>query len=361
MIDRLFVRKQMQVLFSCGLTLFTTFVFVVAAFNQASAKSNSTDYSANIKNLTETTSTPDSQTARVMDFDGDGKSDYTVVRDMMGGYLVWYISLSSGGNIISQFGLTNDWLVPEDYDGDGRWDIAVWRQGDFNNPQGYFYILRSQTNSMQVIPWGLWGDTPEKTQDFDGDNIADPTVVRFNQGNNLVWYILQSQSGTTRIESFGLNSDGPIRGDFDGDNKADLAVRRCGSGTNTFWVKRSSDGALMVQPFGRCGGNSDLTVSGDFDGDNKTDFAVYRWSEGTWHWLRSIDGGYRVVRFGIPNSDIPAQADYDGDGKTDQAVWRDTGYNNPAYFHVNGSLSGYMVYQWGVYPDHVVPFELMTH
>lgn len=303
-----------------------------------------------------------SQTARVLDFDGDGKSDYVLVRDVMGGNLVWYIKLSSGGNIITQFGFNNDWLVPEDYDGDGKWDVAVWRQGDFNNQQGYFYILRSQSGTVQVVPWGLWGDTPEKTQDFDGDGKADPTVVRFNPGGNLVWYVLLSQTNSVRVDYFGsTSSDGPIRGDFDGDNKADLAVRRCNGGTNTFWVKRSSDGAIQVQQFGLCGQNGDNTVSGDFDGDNKTDFAVYRWSTATWYWIQSSNGVIRTVQFGIPNSDLPAQADYDGDGKTDPAIWRETGVGNPAYFHVLGSTNGYLVYQWGTYADHDVAFELMTH
>jgi hypothetical protein len=335
-------------------TLFFVFALIGATSQPIRANSESP--------LNSSSSTPiTSQTARVLDFDGDGKSDYAVVRDVIGG-LVWYIKLSSGGFIATQFGLNNDWLVPEDYDGDGKWDIAVWRQGDFYNPQGYFYILRSQSGTVQVIPWGSWLDTPEKTQDFDGDNKADPTVVRFNQGGNLVWYTLLSQSGTVRVESFGLtSSDGPIRGDFDGDNKADLAVRRCSGVANYFWYKRSSDNQIRAEQFGHCGDPGDVTVSGNFDGDNKTDLAVYRWSTATWYWKQSSDGSNRAVQFGIPNSDLPAPADYDGDGKTDPTVLHETGFGNPSYFHVLGSTNGYFVYQWGTYGDHDVAFELMTH
>lgn len=301
------------------------------------------------------------QTAHTFDFDGDGRSDYTVVRDIMGGYLVWYISLSGGGYKIEQFGLNNDWLVPGDYDGDGKWDIAVWRQGDFNNPQGWFYIHYSQSNSIGQLPWGLWMDTPEKTQDFDGDGKADPTVVRFNPNGDLTWYILQSSNGQARIEKFGAQGDGPIRGDFDGDGKADLAVRRCVSSDNYFVFKPSSGSLATSVKWGKCNNPNDVTVSGDFDGDGKTDLAVYRWSTAEWWWKRSSDGQTNVVKFGIPQSDYPALADYDGDGKTDPAVWRETGFGNPAYFHTLGSTSGYSVYQWGSYADHVVSFDIMTH
>ncbi len=111
---------------------------------------------------------------------------------------------------------------------------------------------------------------------------------------------------------------------------------------------------------GKCSNPNDVTVSGDFDGDGRADLAVYRWSTAEWWWKRSSDGQTNVVRFGVPQTDFPALADYDGDGKTDPTVWREN-YGNPSYFHTLGSLSGYSVYQWGSYSDHVVSFEIMTH
>jgi FG-GAP-like repeat len=305
-------------------------------------------------------SAPTAGNKRVLDFDGDGKTDHTVVRTIVGGSLVWYANGSSVKT--QQFGLNNDGLVPEYYDDDNKADIAVWRQGDFNNPQGIFYIFRSKTSTVQIIPWGSYGDLPENTQDFDGDGLADPTVIRFNQGNNLKWYILQSSNGQARVESFGLdNSDYPIRGDFDGDGKADMAIYRCGPQGKTTWYKRSSDGASRAVQFGLCGSPNDLSVMGDFDGDSKTDIAVYRWSTAQWFWMRSSDGQVASVKFGIPQSDLPAMGDYDGDGKTDPAVFRNTGSGNPAYFHVLGSTSGYQVTQFGIGDDQVVAFPLFSH
>ena len=60
------------------------------------------------------------------DYDGDGKTDEAVYRDG-----VWWILRSSngGGMAITWGGAPQDIPVPGDYDGDGRTDKAVYRVG----------------------------------------------------------------------------------------------------------------------------------------------------------------------------------------------------------------------------------------
>jgi spore coat protein A len=68
------------------------------------------------------------------DYDGDGKTDVALYRDG-----TWYISRSSAngqGQVVTWGGLTQDIPVPGDYDGDGKTDIAVYRDG-------MWFILRS--------------------------------------------------------------------------------------------------------------------------------------------------------------------------------------------------------------------------
>ena len=70
------------------------------------------------------------------DYDGDGKTDYAVVRGDSPN-IIWYVLRSSNGTVmVSSFGLTNsDTTTQCDYDGDGKTDISVWR-GD---TEGVFY------------------------------------------------------------------------------------------------------------------------------------------------------------------------------------------------------------------------------
>ncbi|MEO6390749.1 MAG: VCBS repeat-containing protein [Pyrinomonadaceae bacterium] len=289
----------------------------------------------------------------VMDFDGDGKTDYVVARTT-GNNITWYLQRSALGFAGVPWGSAGDKCVPADYDGDHKWDIAVWRPG----AQSVFYILQSLTNTLLSVPFGITGDDPLISQDFDGDGKADPAVVRSN-GAALTWYILRSSLGFTAI-NFGLSAnDATTRGDFDGDGKADVAVYRTGAGspTNTYFVLRSSNGQVQAQNWGEW--TADYLMPADFDGDGKTDYAVFRFNGavlGAWYWLDSATGTFHQLNFGAPG-DVPAPGDYDGDGKSDQAVWR-TGA--PGTFYVNRSLLGFTAVPFGTMGDRVVGFDLQA-
>ncbi len=279
----------------------------------------------------------------VLDFDGDGKTDYAVVRNN-GVNLNWYLQRSTAGYFGQQWGTpaSNDQLVPEDYDGDNKWDLAVWRPGS----PATFFIFQSATSTVRQVPFGQTGDEPRITQDFDGDGKADPAVVR-NVGGVLTWYILRSTLGFTSA-AFGVGAtDVAMRGDYDGDHKADIVVYRFT--TFTYYVLRSSDGGVQAANFGT---SADFRFPADFDGDGKTDYAVWRGvplgGVGTWYWLQSSDGAFRSLPFGSSGVDLPVPGDYDGDGKTDQAVWRP---GTPSTFYVNRSNLGFIGFQFGTTGD----------
>jgi hypothetical protein len=274
----------------------------------------------------------------VLDFDGDNRTDYAVVRDDSG-TLNWYLQRSMSGFAAQAWGITADFLVPGDYDGDLKWDIAVWRAG-------VFYILRSSDGALQVVQFGQNGDDPRVTQDFDGDGRVDPAVVR-SVASRRVWYILRSSLGFTGVTFGNSPSDETIRGDFDGDGMADVAVYRKDSGSpaHTFFVLRSSDGAVQAQTFGHWG--TDFIVPADFDEDGKTDYAVWRFTTGTWYWLHSSDNSFHALNFGQPFLDVPVPGDYDGDGQTDQALWRPT----DSTFYLNGSMAGFVAFPFGAMND----------
>lgn len=282
----------------------------------------------------------------VMDFDNDGKSDDVVARNV-GGNIVWYFLNGAGFSGIN-FGLTaTDFLVPGDYDGDFKWDVAVWRAGNF-------YILQSSTGTLLTQPFGQAGDDPTNSQDYDGDGKTDPTVVR-NVGGVMTFYILRSTAGLTGVAFGDGVNDVPVRGDFDGDGKADVAVYRTSGAApaNTLFAILSGGGPLFARTFGNY--STDYIVPADFDGDHKTDVAVWRGAQagtdGYWYWLRSSDGAFNAVQFGAGNVDLPVPGDYDGDGTTDKAVWREGA--SAVFYHLN-STSGLNGVAFGTTDDYPV-------
>ena len=102
------------------------------------------------------------------DYDGDGRTDFAVVR-RTGGQMIWYITLSATNTFrIESFGLSSDITAPGDYDGDGKFDLGTFRD---QGGQGVFYTLRS-TEGYAVVQWGLSSDLVVPG-DYDGDGKTD--------------------------------------------------------------------------------------------------------------------------------------------------------------------------------------------
>jgi aldose sugar dehydrogenase len=173
-----------------------------------------------------------------------------------------------------------------DFDGDGRSDITVYRDGAW-------FILRSSDSGATVLGWGgLPQDIPVPA-DYDGDGEVDIAVYRGG-----TWFILQSSDrGVTSVTWGGLAQDIPVPGDYDGDGKIDIGVYRDGA----WFILRSSDGGVTATAWG--GLAQDIPVAGDYDGDGKIDIGVYR--DGAWFILRSSDGGVTSVSWGGLAQDIP--------------------------------------------------------
>ena len=257
-----------------------------------------------------------------LDMNGDGKTDYVVIRPV-GGNGVWYTLLNGIGPIPSTtWGVeATDLPVPADYDGDGKDDIAVWRSGAVGN----FYILQSGTSTVRVEQFGQTGDNPFVVNDYDGNGTDDVAVYRegVNAGDQSTWYVKVAAGYYPVL--WGNNGDVPAPGDYDGDGKADFVVKRAEGAVGVFH-KLFSTGVTASEAFGTA---VDLVVPGDYDGDGKTDLATVRATlEGTalWSFEPSGTAGSTVVSdtWGDINTDFPVQGDYDGDGATDFAVWRET-------------------------------------
>lgn len=314
---------------------------------------------------------------RPIDFDGDGRNDYSVLRwtgtvaPMPINY--WNLTSTAGTQISGVWGdAATDFPCPGDFDGDGKDDLSFYRDGAAG-AQSSFWVFASATNTLNYFAWGIGstGNNPSDTplcRDFDGDGKTDVAVARrgATTGDPLTWYIRQSSNNTARVERWGITGaadnsfyDAPVPGDYDGDGKFDIAIFRFGTAPDNSWiVKRSSDGGSTYQVFGNF--TTDYILPGDYDGDGKYDFAVARTGATAtaplvWWILNSSNGSIRVQTFGI-SSDLPGQGDYDGDARTDIAVYRPgatTGSQNN-FWVLRSFDNTAQVTPWGVRPDFAV-------
>lgn len=308
---------------------------------------------------------------RVVDFDGDGRTDLSVLRfpavpkGEPAPITYWNQNSTNGTQAIGPFGdASSDFPAPGDYDGDGIDDIALYRAGSGSIPSA-FWILFSATNVPQYYAWGIEGDQ-SVARDYDGDGITDVAVFRRGTtiGSQAVWFIRQSSTNTARIVPFGTtgdvvggtSADVPVPADYDGDGKFDLAVYRFNlTPSNNFIVMRSSDNAITYTPFGDF--NTDYIAPGDFDGDGKADYVAARTGAAAanpmvWWILQSSNGQVRVQQFGL-SSDRVTQGDYDGDGRTDIAIYRTGATAGSAnFFWIFNSLSSStQITSWGIRGD----------
>jgi len=146
------------------------------------------------------------------DYDGDKKFDIAVQRPgtTATAQAVFYILKSGDRSVQSTpWGLSNDLIVPGDYDGDGKTDIAVVREGTTLTSNLIWYILKSSNNSLQATSFGITGTDLNVQNDYDGDGKTDVAVWRDTNGT---FYVLRSTDGGLTSVQWGSPSDLPIAG-----------------------------------------------------------------------------------------------------------------------------------------------------
>jgi hypothetical protein len=275
--------------------------------------------------------------------------------------IFWYTSLNgSGATAVTQFSNTDlHDITPEDFDGDGKDDLAVWISGPPFSAK--FQILQSTTNTVRTEIFGQDFDVASVVGDYDGDNKADPAVFRcpeFGNGAGQCYFFfrgsLNNPAGNITYVPWGYGEDGdffPLIGDFDGDGKYDFCLQRetsFGSNQGQFLLLRSSD--LGVE-YINWGFFTDNIIPGDYDGDGRADFCVRRSDDpvpgARTYYLLTRAGTMGQVRWGV-NGDESVPGDYDGDGKTDFAIWRPSLDPSQNFFWIlNSHDLSVSAFEWG--------------
>ena len=121
------------------------------------------------------------------------------------------------------FGIFGDNIIPGAWEKAGITNPAVAR---LFNGTWFFFILESDGNIRSEV-WGGNGDIP-KPQDFDGDGLLDVAVFRPSTQET---YAILSSSGAALVLQFGSGTaEHTVRGDFTGDGIEEISTWEPSSG-----------------------------------------------------------------------------------------------------------------------------------
>ena len=255
------------------------------------------------------------------DLDGDGRSDMHVARaaNSNNDARVYTRSSSTGLTSERMFGnVRRDILGFYDFDGDLVGDPYMMVTY-FEAVRRHFFTTSSDSQTTERH-WGIQSDIPVNA-DYDGDGKADIAVFRQFDGSWWMW----TSGGALIARYWGVNGDIPAPADYDGDGKTDIAIFRPSTGEWFALVGPNGD-QLLLRQFGLDG---DHPMPGDYDGDGRADFAVFRdWAQA---WFVCPTAGSTCTgpgeMYSLPGTfgGTPIIADYDGDGRRDPAVFMPQG------------------------------------
>lgn len=170
------------------------------------------------------------------DVDGDGVTDFAVIRVVANNALAWYFALSgSGGGIVQViFGENGDKPGLSDVNGDGVAELVVLRPGTY-----VWYVRTLHDVNFTQVQWGLDGDIPILPRDMDGDHLPDYIIAR-RTGSLQAAYIRYG-NGETAVYSLGLDTSIPQVGNFVSAGAQDFSWWQRDTGWN---ATRNPDGSL---------------------------------------------------------------------------------------------------------------------
>jgi hypothetical protein len=298
---------------------------------------------------------------RLMDFDGDGKTDVGVfdsapIEFPIRSTYFRYISSLTGNTVVVQWGLTLDSPASADYDGDGYCDPAINRWVDVFDPSinTNSWWINGSTAGAYVVNFGPIAYSLDRVPgDYEGTGHAKIAYTHPNCDNGdpkdptddacQYLYTFPDDNGESYITQligfsnyYGSEGGGvPAPGDYEGEGRSNIAVYNTQEHKFKVYTPPYTQASMTESLLREVSLDIDYPTPGDFNGDGRTDFAGVKNFLVTnqdlpliWKIKYNPRTGTQVtyeVEFG--NSyEYPVPGDYDGDGRTDLAVYdRNTG------------------------------------
>ncbi len=243
------------------------------------------------------------------DFNGDGRAQVAVFRDG-----VWFIDLNGNGvwdedDLWAKLGDEGDQPVAGDWDGDGKTDIGIFGPAWLGDARAI--------DAKPGLPGALnpadgrFKNIPPELADAAVGYRAMQRAEHGRMRSDLVDHVFR----------YGTAGDRAVVGDWNGDGIATIGVFRDG----TWYLDVDGNGRWsehdMKVSFGKPG---DVPVVGDWNGDGMDNLGVYR--DGTWHLDTNgnfrLDAHDKVFELGGPHH-RPVAGDFNGDGIDQPAVYED--------------------------------------
>lgn len=221
----------------------------------------------------------------------NGNGSFNITNQLVANFPAWAADLSVK-------------IIEGDYNADGRTDLALVRQAPgwasipvaFSNGNGTFNVT-----NQTVANFPSWAaDTAVKIipGDYNGDGRQDLALVRRTAGWTTVPVAFANSNGTFEVENEQIGdfaswvTGGSVQilpGDYNGDKRTDLALVNHAAGWNTVPIAFSNaDGSFnltnqQVANFPSWATTTAVQVTaGDYNGDGKTDLSLvlnaYGWT-----------------------------------------------------------------------------------